>query len=262
MTDTEYFYLADEEDKAILMHRDAHFGGSFDVMLEYYREEKKGAVLPSSIAHIEALAAQEKALQQNIAPLILTGADAEKVAAVRMMYQSLQALYEQLQGKKNIATAISDLIVTEDEDATKEIDAVISYGQEAVPYLINIIESADLQDPLFPGYGYAPLYAAKALGVLKAEKAVQPLFLLLKADDFEYGEAAIEALVAIGAPAKQFLLRQVQSKPIHDTNVLAASALNYFDDEEVVRVFKELLQDEDVKKNKMLVEYLIIGQAR
>ncbi len=37
--------LYDSDDIEVLMHRHAHFGGSFGIMLDYYEKGGKGAVL-------------------------------------------------------------------------------------------------------------------------------------------------------------------------------------------------------------------------
>ena len=52
--------LVEAEAIDILMHRDAHFGGRFDIMIEVYSKEKAGAVLDVSCEEIERLAQMEK----------------------------------------------------------------------------------------------------------------------------------------------------------------------------------------------------------
>ena len=90
----EHFPLVDAIDHEILMHRDAHFGGLFSIMLEYYRQEKKGVQPEFDIARIERLAALEEQLKQNLAALFLAAPEMQKVADAREAYQRLRAIYE------------------------------------------------------------------------------------------------------------------------------------------------------------------------
>ncbi|MDB6081897.1 MAG: hypothetical protein JWO53_1169 [Chlamydiia bacterium] len=229
------FTLIDEEDRDILMHRDAHFGGKFDLMLHEYEYEKKGAVLDSSLKRIKALQAYEAELGTNIAPILLQGADAEKVSHAKKMYQELSELFDEK--AEGISQAIAALILSEDEEAEEEIEKVLSYKQKAIHPLIDILKSDLFKDPLFPGYGKAPLHAAVALGKLKAEEAIHPLFDLLSEKDFELEEAAICTLHAIGQKAKEFLMKTLAAKPITDVNCRAALALLAFKDEPEVPTF-------------------------
>src|SRR5258708_5322619 len=86
--------LADAQDSAILMHRDVHFGGKFEVMLEYYINEGKGVNSEFDLERIHALAKIEKDMNADLAPLLLSGAQAEKVAEAKNAYKKLRALYE------------------------------------------------------------------------------------------------------------------------------------------------------------------------
>ena len=251
--------LIDEEDRLILMHRDAHFGGSFAVMLEYYWDEKKGAVLDVSPRRIEALKQQEDAFGKNIAPFLLNGADAEKVQASKKMYQSLASLFDSA-ANLDVVREIANLILSEEEDYEKECRAIISLGQTAVPYLIEILESPIFKDPLFPGYGTAPACAAFALGELKAEAAIEPLFQLLREDSLEYEEVATQALHKIGEKAKIFLIRLAGQKPITRVNECAVLALLPFkEDETVSTFFLELLKDKELQKITPFACYLALG---
>ena len=56
----EDFPIAYSIDNAILMHRDAHFGGDFDVMLDYYQKEGKGISKDFDIERIQELAQVQK----------------------------------------------------------------------------------------------------------------------------------------------------------------------------------------------------------
>lgn len=268
-------FLIDEEDKEILMHRDAHFAGNFDAMLESYREEKRGAVLDVSLKRIESLYNQEKGLKKNIAPYLLSGTDSEKIAESKKMYAELRSLYEQQGDKENISTAIADLILTENEEPQEEIEKVISYADQAITPLIELINSQLFQDPLFPGYGKAPLAAATALGQLYAHsdaqnlsatknillpKVLRSLFDLMRQNNTDYEETALAALRSIGASAKEFLMKQLAAKPITQDNEQAAVALHIFaDDADIATFCFKMLQDKELQKKASIALYLVLG---
>ena len=71
--DFEDLPIAYSIDNAILMHRDAHFGGSFDLMLEYYRKEGKGICKEFDIDRIKELPHTEKSAGKNLSPLCFQG---------------------------------------------------------------------------------------------------------------------------------------------------------------------------------------------
>ncbi len=74
------------------MHRDAHFGGQFSIMLDYYRNHGVGENPHFSIDRIEALAVMEKELGQNLAAVFLTISEMETVAEARQAYKDLGAI--------------------------------------------------------------------------------------------------------------------------------------------------------------------------
>jgi hypothetical protein len=84
----ESFPLYYSEDAMILMHRDSHFGGSFQVMLEYYHQNGIGTLEEIPIHRIEELATFEINYGSNIAALLLTSQDAERIAQARQLYRS------------------------------------------------------------------------------------------------------------------------------------------------------------------------------
>lgn len=248
----------DEEDRDILMHRDAHFSENFEIMKEYYEKEGKGAILDIDVDRIEELELIERRLGRNLSPLLLQGADAEKIAFSRMLYQKLQDLYESKDEEKDLLLHIADLILSENEP---EVDAQIiaKQGQKIVPLLLQLLDTPQFLDPLFPGYGLAPIAATYALGILKAEVAIPTLFQLIGSQDFELESAALKSLYEIGEKAKQFCLTVLQGLPITGDNEKAALALLSFkDDEEVCRTVLEQLKNPQFLKREPLVSYLLL----
>lgn len=253
--ETENLEFTDELDHEILMHRDAHFGGDFDVMLRYYEEEGMGADPDFDLERIDYLKGVEEAVGGNLAALVLTAAEAQRVADARASYKKLKEVYEE-EGNA-LSRLIADLILNEEEEPDELIRSVVEMGERIVPDLLFLIQSPTAYDPLFPGYGLAPALAIYCLGELKEEKAIIPIFERLGSEILFDEEVLLEALQKIGEPAKQFLLKIVRSRPITSDNIHAAFALASFaNDPEVTRVACEELQFEEVKEKPLLSTYL------
>jgi hypothetical protein len=256
----EHYPLADAIDHEILMHREVHFGGHFPTMIDYYQKEGKGVQAEFDLARIEELAKLEGALGQNLAVLYLAGSEAEKVAEVKNFYKQLRSIYEINNPKNRIPQLIADLILTEDEEANEEIQVIVAEKERIVPFLIDLLRNEELYDPLFPGYGQAPSLAVKCLGLIGDKRAIISLFESLGQGDFFADDQILKALKAIGEPAKTFLLRVVEGKPINEDNERAAIALIQFkDDEQVGHTCLRLLHDLDVQRDPCLPTDLVLG---
>ncbi len=256
----EEFALSDAEDLEILMHRDAHFGGSFEVMLEYYQRGGKGIsedLLPERIEELQQL---QLSSGQDLASYLLGGAEAERVARARHAYRSLRELYDLESPSNPYPKLLADLILSEEEEAEEEVQAIVSQGQVAVPYLLQLLAAQDFYDPLYPGYGQAPALAAKCLGLIGDPKAITPLFEGIDSSDFFGEEAICEALHQIGQPAKNFLIRVLELRPMTRDNERAARALTHFvPDDEVAKACLHQLEDPEVAKHENLAGYLVLG---
>lgn len=257
--DSDEFPLGDAIDSNILMHRDVHFGGQFPMMLEYYREGGKGVSPTIDIERIEALANIEESLGENLAAQILTGVDAEKVAAAKDAYKGLRDLYEIKTPQSVFPRLIADLILSEEEEPEKEIEMIVAQKSAIVPALMDLVRSDQFYDPLFPGYGLAPALAAKCLGLIGDKRAIIALFESIGNGDFFDDEIAFDALTSIGAPAKEFLLKVLHGKPINEDNHRAALALVHFkDDPEVAVAAWNILKGLDFKKDDpIFASYLV-----
>lgn len=256
----EEFPLVDALDHEILMHRDVHFGGQFPIMLDYYRQEGKGINPEFSITQIERLAELEASMAKNLAPLVLLGAEAERVAEAKEAYKKLRAIYEVKNPKSLFPQLIADLILAEDEDAEVEVAAIAAEKGAIVPALMDLLRSEEFYDPLFPGYGEAPALAAKALGRIGDKRALIALFEAVGQSDFFADEQILKALAAIGDPAKTFLLKVVHGRPLNEDNEKAAIALIQFkDDPEVSTRCFEMLKEQDVQKDPCLPTYLVLA---
>lgn len=251
--------FGDEESVAIMMHREAHFGGSFPIMLDYYRRCGKGVQPQFEIRQIEALAEEELRFEKNLAPLLLSEIEAEQIKAARDAYEVLSKLYTIKSPKNQFPLLIADLILSEDEVPEKELQAIALEKSAIVPYLIDLIKSEDFYNPLFPGYGKAYKLAADALGRIGDKRALIALFESIGKGDFFDDEISLRALKTIGEPAKAFLLRVLFGRPLNEDNEKAAIALLPFkDDQEVAKASFQLLKELNMKTDSYLATYLIL----
>jgi hypothetical protein len=248
--------LTDELDHEILMHRDAHFGGDFQVMLDYYAEDRIGVFPDFDLERIQYLAHVEAELGEDLAALMLTGPEAERVGKARVAYTQFKEIYSH--GGESIAKLLADLILSEDPEPISEMEAIVEKGPESVPALLRIIKSEDAYDALFPGYGFAPYLAAICLGQIKDPRAVAPLFEMLSREALFEEDVVLDALFEIGESAKSFLLQILKSRPITRDNIHAAYALTIFStDQDVAIACFEQLQDHEVRQKPLLRSYLI-----
>jgi hypothetical protein len=252
--------LADSLDKMILMHRDAHFSGSFDFMLDYYRKGGKGVCPDFDIKRLEELAAYEKNLGQNLSAVMLSGAEAEKVSEAKESYKKLRDLYEKPPGKNKNPLLIADLILAEEENPERELAAIVAAKETIVPALIELLRAETFYDPLFPGYGLAPNLAAESLKRIGDKRAIISLFESIGGNEFFDEDISLEAIKAIGEPAKTFLLKVLHGRPLNEDNERAAIALVQFkEDPEVAITCFRMLQEPDVLKDIPLSTYLILA---
>lgn len=258
--DVENFPLNDETIHQVLMHREIHFGGQFPFMIEYYEEGGKGVQREFSLDMIRQLQQVEKKLGQNLAAVVLSGPEAETIRQAKEIYDRLSSLYENPSKENHHATLIADLILTENEDPQSEIEAIVNEQSDIVPALIQIIRSEELYNPLFPGYGEAPHLAIQCLERIGDERAMLSLFEMIGRNDVFEEESALRALQAIGEPAKDFLLKIVNSQPITEDNERAAIALIHFKNDPIVAsTCFQLILNPQTRKITPLSTYLALA---
>ncbi|MBA3957311.1 MAG: hypothetical protein H0X51_02790 [Parachlamydiaceae bacterium] len=261
----EQLPLSDAIDTLILMHRDVHYGGKFPIMIEYYENGGKGIVLDFEIARIRELQLAEKNLGQDLAPQVLSGADAEKVAKAKEAYKKLRDLYgvrkdEKASAVSHYPSLLADLILSEEEEPKAEIAAIVAEKGAIVPALLDLLRSEDFHDPLFPGYGLGPSLAAKCLGLIGDKRAIVTLFETIGEEDFAFENLALEGLKAIGEPAQAFLLKVLHGRPItYDNERAAIGLLQFKDSPEVAAAFFKMLKEIDLSQHQILATYLILG---
>jgi hypothetical protein len=257
--DTPEYGLVDSIDAEILMHRDAHFSGQFVFMLEHYHLGQQGCQPEFSLERIEALARWQSQQGEDIAPQLLSGMQAERVARARDAYRKLRAIYE-MDGENTLPRLVADLVLSEDAEPDAEIAAIVEAGEAIVPHLLQLLNSDSFRDPLFPGYGVAPELAAECLGKIGAEQAVVPLFELIGRVEVELEECVLRALAQIAAPARSFLRKVLANEPITEDNERAALALMAMGPEEdVAQDCLRLLEKPAFLAQPKLNPHLVLG---
>jgi len=245
-------------DMEILMHRDAHFGGSFDIMIEYYQQDGIGKMPDFALKKIKKLQQIEWQMGQNLSTRYLSLKAQQIVKKSQQLYKDLREVYTAKRGEKTLTILLSDLILSEKEYPNKEIRALVAKGEEAVSPLIQLLSSQIFYDPLYPGYGRTPIFAAECLAQLQDERAIPPLFEALGQDNFFVDEKIIEVLASFGDLSKSFLLNRLKQHPLSKDNEYAAIALSGFpEDEEIALCSLEMLEKGQALKKSYLSTYLV-----
>ena len=251
--------VVDAIDMDILMHRDAHFGGSFDMMLEYYLQDGVGMMADFEMKEIKKLKNLEDQMGKNLAEIFLPEAAEKVVNESKKLYHDLREVYSK-ESPEPLAILLSDLILSEEEDPKSEMDALIAKGEEVVPPLIHLLSSQTFYDPLFPGYGRTPIFAAKCLAAIQDKRAIPPLFEALGEDNFFTDEEIIKALSSFGEESKGFLLKRLRLEPYSKDNEYAAIALSGFpEDEEIALASLEILERESTLQKPLFSSYLVFA---
>lgn len=258
--DVEEFPIAYSIDNLILMHRDAHFGGDFNVMLDYYKNNGRGISMEFDIERVQELADTQHAEGKDLSPLLLSGAEAERIATSRELYKNLRELCESDSKKNLVPKLIAELILSEDDELPTAMEAVVAEKTAIVPALIDLLRSEEFYDPLAPGYGLAPTVAAECLGKIGDKRAIISLFEAIGSGDFFSEDTVLSALKMIGDPARDFLLKVLHGKPLTSDNEQAALALIVFKDEPVVSAAcLNMLKELDMNKHLALATYLVLA---
>jgi len=249
----EHISLVEEEVLEVLLHRDAHFGGQFSVMQDYYEKEGKGAHFEAR--EVDKVCEMERVAGENLAPLLFSEGEMKSVAKVRSLYEGLRELCEQEATKNPHPKLIAELILAEEDEETEALQAVATAGEKIVPELIKLATHEEFADPLFPGYGQAPLLAIKALEKIGDKRAIVPLFELIGCENVEMEEAALSTLASLKQHAEPFLLNILEARPITQDTERAVVALTSFPESgEIRQACDALLKEEGVPQ--VLAQYL------
>lgn len=244
-------------DHDILMHRDAHFGGKFEKMLEYYRQGKKGVNPDFEIERILFLHDLERDIGADLSAEGLDDEEKTLVAESIKRYETLRALSH----KKNrtIHALLAELILSDEEKPEKTVEAIVALKGEALKPLVELIRDETSYDPLFPGFGLMPALANEILGLIGDKRAIITLFEEINQGDFFDDEVIFSALKQIGEPSLEFLLKVLHAQPITIDNERAAQALHVFANQRAASGSLEMLKTIDMKKHDIFAGYLILN---
>jgi len=249
--------IFDEADKLILMHRDVHFSSSFSAMKEYYlNENAKGICEDIDGERIAFLERVQNGLGKDIASILISGREAEKIAAAKKMYRELAEVSTSSSLEGKLAAALLS------EESVETLASVLLPDvKERAEVLIPLACSEFFRDPLFPSYGTGAKLALLLIGKLRYEKAVKPLFYQLgRLDTHSLEDAVLEALFQIGPPARDMAIAKVSSLPITEDNERAALILlKFLPDEEISTLFAKCLEIPQVKEHPSFRHYLEFG---
>jgi hypothetical protein len=264
----EEFPVTEEHDELILMHRNAHFSGSWAQMIRYYENEGAGVQDDISLERIEELAIIERDLGQDLFPLVCSDEQQHRVQQAQEYYQRMRKLYAIHHQDAARPQLVADLILAEELELPAVQQRCLAEGIPMVPLLIETLKQSELLDPLFPGYGLAFARVCEVLGRLEDPRAVIPLFEVLTETSrlperlFDTEQAAIEALAHLGQPAKDFLLRILERRPVSPDHIPSAMALCNFPLTDQDKLIVHSLRGE-VAPESTLGQYLAIlmGEA-
>ncbi|MCH9614659.1 MAG: hypothetical protein SP1CHLAM54_13770 [Chlamydiia bacterium] len=229
--------LIDELDLEILSHKEVHFGSNWDVMLGYYAEEGVGTQPDFDLERILRL----KEMDPMIPELII-----DDIEEAKGVYLEL---------RENNDHPLVDLIFSEEEEPTEVIANITKQGDRVIPALTDLITSDLFYNPLFPGYGRAPLLAAKCLAKMGKQETIPYLFEALGRESVFTEMSFVEALKAFGDHAKAFLIKRLTQKPYTKDNENAAHALATFETDPIMaKLYLSLLEE-----SPPFAPYLIYG---
>lgn len=254
----EFMDLTDHIDHLIIMHRDSHFSGLFEEMVNYYKNDNNIGIHPDiELERIYELNYYENKTGVNLSDLLLNQEEKEKVIQAKKAYQDLKKIYE-IEETSSSPRLIADLIFSEEEEPQEILDKIIGSQKTLLPDLLRILKWDEAYDSLFPGYGYAPYFVLQALMQIKDPQTIVPLFETLKRDPFIGDEAIVSALYAQGNEAKSFLIKIMKGRPITQDNSYAAYALSVFSpDKDIENEALTLLKNAEIWKENTFCSYLL-----
>nr|MCH9812127.1 hypothetical protein [bacterium] len=228
------------------------FGGSFPVMIEYYESDKVGVQEDFEISRIKELAAFDK--DGHLSADMLPEIAKNEVIFAKELYKKFRDCYEE---SDDLPKKLADLILTEEYEPQREIEALSSFTKRAVKPLVEILQQDHFYNPINPGYGVAPIHAALSLKKIGNKDAIPHLFNAL-GKSFSVDEIIIDTLISFGSAAEEFLSDRLKGIPYTKDNYLAALALSSFPvKDETAELALHLLSKKETYDHPSYVSYLI-----
>jgi len=205
--------LLDETDGIIIAHKEAHFGGSFHAMIEYYTQDGIGVSEECPLHRIQELYYIEKNSDENLTAILLPHHKIQEIENAKTLYYRLKTINEE--ATNVLAREIGELILTEEIYPESTIQKIVEFGDDAIEPLFTLIDADEMYSDLFPGYGLAPLNAIRALSKLSSLKILNKAFLLIGRHGFEYDEA-LTFCCANQPKAEEFAMHRLSQSPSKD----------------------------------------------
>lgn len=239
-------------DLEILMHKDAHFGGNFDVMIDYYENDGVGVQEEFDIERLHELKAYDK--EGHLSNEVLPEMAKSDVIVSKDLYTKFRDCYEK---DYELPKKVADLVLSEEISPISEIEALAKFKKDAIRPLTEILLQDHFYNTLNPGYGRAPINAALCLKQINDPEAIPFLFNAL-GKSFIADEAILNTLISLGDDAENFLADRLKSSPYTKDNYTAAMALASFpvSDETAALALSELNKKETYK-HESYASYLV-----
>ena len=253
--------LIDAEDCNILMHKDAHFSGSFEQMIDYYNNDGVGIDPEINLQRITELQQIEQAYSENLSAQYLGPMEIEYIAKSKKSYKGLRCIYEQATKTSQVVNPsklIADLLLSEDEHPENEIEQIVQHSQFTEHLLIQLLKSDEFLSPYFPAYGRGPLLAARCLGKIHSQESLIALFEALQSNHPDLEDETLKALNNMGSYTHPHLIKCLHSRPLSKDNERAAVALSYqAPTNTIAKACLKELYEQDVLKHDTLTTYLL-----
>jgi len=169
---------------------------------------------------------------------------------------------------KDLQSQLEDLLSGDEARAEKAVVALIELGQDAMPALVDLSHSSDVdsrwwairtlaQSPLAQTEWLVPFLlndpapevrqcAALGLAIKPDETAISPLVQALSDADSMTGNLAMNTLVKIGKDAVPALIECVKDKSSQSARILALRALAELRDHRAIPVMMQVMEEESV----------------
>lgn len=169
---------------------------------------------------------------------------------------------------KDLQSQLEDLLSGDEARAEKAVVALIELGQDAIPALMDLSHSSDVdsrwwairtlaQSPLAQTEWLIPFLlsdpapevrqcAALGLAIKPDETAISPLVQALSDADSMTGNLAMNTLVKIGKDAVPALIECVKDKSLQSARILALRALAELRDHRAIPVMMQVMEEESV----------------
>lgn len=262
------FQVIDEEDRDILLQREAHFGGSFVAMEEYYQNpERIGVVEALSPNRIAFLADVERRLGQNIAPKILSGRDAEHIARAKKTYDMIAELsHNDVQNEMPSSLKLFLRLINDEGELNSDEFALSDMEKNALlrdpKPLLQLASSDEFRDPLFPGFGKAPLRALQALAKSCVQEALPLFFRLLATAQEEEEEELLGLIPQFGEAGFEYARRTFLQRPVtpfHEKLILLLVKFMPTHENEMKMLLLQELESQELYSFPSVLQWVIVG---